>query len=216
MIAVKALWRSISNNYREGGARQIVAKTGWRMQQWFRSETVWLIYRVSVEGYRHTPVLELDRRELGFDALRELGYFKALDWPEYIQGRLDSGAVCHGFFLDRRLVNIAWTTAGYLELEAGATVGDSRSVGVFDCYTLPAFRSRGIYTEALVMLVHAFRQRGVDGLLIGVDPGNLPSIKGIERAGFEPLYRLSRLRRLGRDSFARQAFEPRYRARRNA
>jgi GNAT superfamily N-acetyltransferase len=216
MIGARALWRSLGNNYREGGARQIVSKTGWRMQQWFRSETAWLIYRVDVTEYRHTPVLGLDRRELGFGALRELGYFKALDWPEYILGRLDSGAVCHGFFLDGRLVNIAWTTLGYLELEAGATIGDSSSVGVFDCYTLPAFRSRGIYTEALVMLVHAIRKSGVDGLLIGVDTGNLPSIKGIERAGFEPLYRLSRLRRLGRDSLARQAFELKYPARRNA
>jgi hypothetical protein len=65
------------------------------------------------------------------------------------------------------------------------------------------------------MLMHLIRDSGADVALIGVDPGNLPSIKGIERAGFEPLYRLTRLRRFGRDVFTKQPFEWRYAAKRN-
>jgi hypothetical protein len=81
--------------------------------------------------------------ELRFEALRQLEYFKALAFPESVQGRLASGQVCHGFFLDQRLVNIAWTTAGYLGLEPGATISQSRSVGIFDCFTITRLSFEG-------------------------------------------------------------------------
>jgi hypothetical protein len=42
-----------------------------------------------------------------------------------------------------------------------------------------------------------------------VDPANHPSIKGIERAGFEPLCRLTHLRRFGRQVLRRSEFPSR-------
>jgi GNAT superfamily N-acetyltransferase len=142
----------------------------------------------------------------GFEELRELGYFKAMAFPEVIRARLDSGALCHGFFLDGELVNIAWSSRGFLEMEPGVSICEGGCVGIFDCYTLPAHRSKGIYTDTLLLLIRAIGDEGGSTALIAVDPGNIPSIKGIERAGFKPLCRLTRVRRFGRQVLRRSEF----------
>jgi GNAT superfamily N-acetyltransferase len=190
--------RSVAYNYQEGGVREITFKAYWRLQQWLWSESVWLVYNLKLADYAHRPALPLTRSQLGFDSLRELNYFKAVAFPESMQARLDGGSRCHGFFLSGQLVNIAWTSAQRLEIEPGVSIQDVGSVGIFDCYTLPEHRSKGVYRDALILLLSAIRDEGATAALIAVDPGNHPSIKGIERAGFMRIYRLTHLRRLGR------------------
>lgn len=210
MSALHALRRSLNNNYREGGVKQLFTKTFWHAQRWLHSETSWLIYHADVHTYDRQPFASLIRRELNFDSLRRHQYFKALDLPELIRHRLDSGAVCHGFFQDASLVNIAWTTSGVLELEPGSVILRDHMIGIFDCFTFTAHRSRGYYTQSLVNLIPVIRDAGAHIALIGVEPDNPASIKGIERAGFEPLYELKRSRRRGKDLFAEQPFQPRF------
>jgi GNAT superfamily N-acetyltransferase len=211
-MMMRALWRHIQYNYDEGGIRQVLYKTGWRFQQWLWSQSAWLVYHVDVAQYRLEPALPLRHSRLGFDALRQLQYFKAMAFPEMVRTRLDSGASCNGFFLKDELANIAWTTRGYLEIEHGVTIREDRCVGIFDCYTLPQHRSKGIYTDTLIRLIRNSREEGATLALIGVDPDNYASINGIERAGFEPFYRLTRRRRFGRQFFVRSKFEARGRS----
>lgn len=211
-MMMRALWRHIQYNYNEGGIRQVLYKTGWRFQQWLWSQSAWLVYQIDVSQYRREPVLSLRHSRLGFDALRELQYYKAMIFPEGIRTRLNSGACCNGFFLEDELANIAWTTLGYLEIEPGVTIREERCVGIFDCYTLPQHRSKGIYTDTLIRLIRDSHEDGVKLALIAVDPDNYASINGIERAQFEPLYRLTRRRRLGRQFFIRDKFEARLRS----
>lgn len=205
---MNGLWRHIEHNYREGGLGQIFYKVWVRFRQWLWSETVSLVYRVNAAGYHRAPVLTLSCSHLGFDSLQDLYYFKAIAFPEQIQSRLNSGAVCNGFFLDRELANIAWTSDGYLEVEPGVRIREESCVGIFDCYTLPAHRSKGIYADTLVRLIGEVRDKGVTAALIAVDPDNYPSIKGIERVGFQPFYRLTRVRRFGRQRLRRSEFAP--------
>jgi RimJ/RimL family protein N-acetyltransferase len=106
------------------------------------------------------------------------------------------------------LLNVAWSSKEYLEIEPGAVVEESDSRGIFDCYTFPEHRSKGVYRESLMQLASTFQQSGTRRVLIAVDPGNIASIKGIERAGFEPLYRLTRSRRYGRVLLRRSQFAP--------
>jgi GNAT superfamily N-acetyltransferase len=206
---MRALWRHFEYNYREGGLRQVVYKLLWRCGQWLWSESSWLIYRVDTTQYRRDPTLLLRREPLDFEQMVRHQYFKAQLFPEDMQGRLASGAICHGFFIGQELANIGWTTQGYLELEAGVSLPEEQSICIFDCFTLPAHRSKGVYTDSLISLVRAARDQGAANALIAVDPGNLVSIKGIERAGFQPLYQFKRLRRCGRDAFHKSNFTSR-------
>ena len=104
-------------------------------------------------------------------------------------------------------MNIGWTSKEYLEMESGLRIEDKDSAGIFDCYTLPDHRSKGIYVESLIRMALAAKAAGVQRVLIAVDPVNLPSIKGIERAGFKPLYQVTRTRRYGRSEVLNRAFE---------
>lgn len=202
------MWRSLAYNYREGGIRQILRKIPWRIGQWLWSETVWVLYRAELRDYQREPKLPLVRSELGFDALRENGYFKALAFPEAIRGRLEAGARCHGFFLGAELAAVSWTTRGYLVLDdGGLSLREENCVGIYDGYTLPAHRRKGIHTDKLVRMLRWAQNEGATAALVMVEPCNHPSIKGIERAGFAPQYRLIRRCRLGRQSLRRSELQ---------
>jgi RimJ/RimL family protein N-acetyltransferase len=204
-----ALWRSVTYNYHEGGALQLLRKFAARLRSWLWSETAWLVYTVELSDYWGEPKLPLARRELALDELKEHGYFKAISFPETVRRRLAAGEQCHGFFLGEKLVNIAWTTRDKLVLETrGWSIGRERSVGIYDCYTAPSHRGKGIYTDTLIRLLRSAREHGVKTALIAVDPENRPSIKAIERSGFRPLHRLTRRRRAGRSSIQESEFPP--------
>jgi len=64
-----------------------------------------------------------------------------------------------------------------------------------------------VYTDTLIALAIAARDDGASAALIAVEPDNLPSIRGIERAGFQPMYCFTRTRRFGRQSFKKSPFE---------
>lgn len=205
---MKKLWRSLAYNYREGGLGEVIRKIVFRFREWFRSETSWLVYRADPGNRRSEPSLPLIRREPGFDSLYQNGYFKARAFPETTRARLAAGERCHGFLLAGELVNVAWTMRDHLVLEPGLSIDEEGCVGIFDCYTVPTHRSKRIYVDTLIRLLALAREEGAVRALIAVDPGNRPSIKGIERAGFVPLFRLTRRRRLGRQSLERSDFEP--------
>jgi len=106
---------------------------------------------------------------------------------------------------------------GYLELTPGIRIHDKDSIAIYDCYTPPAFRANGYYTDSLIRMLRQIRDAGAARALIAVDPGNIPSIKAIERVGFRPLYQLTVSRHFGRQfrrerefraGFPRQVPEP--------
>ncbi len=191
------LWRKVSYNYREGGLGGLLRKWLWHLREAIWSDSQWLIYEMMLgEGdLRVRPMVE--RRKLGFPDLVDLGYFKAQYFPEAMQRRMESGAVCHGFFVGDRLATIGWTTSGYLELDVSLRVSCAGSAGLFDFYTYKEFRSRGYYTNALLQLLAVTRDAGLDKAYIAVDPSNVASIKAIERAGFHRLRRITKRRRFG-------------------
>jgi RimJ/RimL family protein N-acetyltransferase len=53
------------------------------------------------------------------------------------------------------------------------------------CLTRPEFRGRGLYPAALTTIQQYLRQRGYKRCFICVKEGNEPSIRGIEKAGFQ-------------------------------
>jgi len=205
-VRIQEFRRHIEYNYREGGVGQILDKVLYRIRRPLWSGDEWLVYRLSLADLPQGATLPLETSLLGFEDLRAHSYFKVLAFPEGIRKRLQSGASCHGFFLNGELVNFAWSSTGYLEIESGVRVVEDGCAGIFDCYTLPAYRSKGIYTNSLLIAARLLRDGGATFALIGVDPVNLASIKGIERAGFRPYCRVIRRLRFGRQSLRQLAF----------
>ena len=192
--------RKLTYHYRAGGAGGLLLGARQYLGRMVHSESEWLIY------VRHlTDVPEVGkmakRRELGFQELLNLGYLKAQAFPEEIRRRFSRRNVCHGFFSDGRLATLGWSSPDYLELDRNAYFPCESAVGLFDFITEKALRSRGHYTNALMQLAIVAQRSGFKSAYIAVDPANIPSVKGIERAGFRPAFRVVRLRRLGITQF---------------
>lgn len=71
---------------------------------------------------------------------------------------------------------------------------------IVDCFTLPSLRGRNVYPHLLASVASAFRERGGLRVFIGVNPWNVASIKGLEKAAFSPAIEY-RTRRFGRREF---------------
>jgi len=56
---------------------------------------------------------------------------------------------------------------------------------IFKCYTLPDCRQKNIYSWGLINTVHFLRRINISHIYIDANKTNYPSLKGIERAGFE-------------------------------
>jgi GNAT superfamily N-acetyltransferase len=194
----------VEYNYREGGARRVLFKAFvQRPAQWLRSRSDWLVYRLPLARYERVCSLPLEHAFLGFDDLIRLRYFRVLAFPEAVRQRLAVGELCHGFFLNGEIVNYGWTKMASLPLERGVSVAEPGCGGIYDCFTLPAHQGKGIYPATLAFMASFLRQRGAALALIAVDPDNRPSIKGIERAGFEFHERVAIVWSLGRTSLLR-------------
>lgn len=203
---MRALWRHVAYNLKEGGLRQVFAKVMARLRDWLSSEVTFLVYRAPLADYRREMRLTLAEAPLSLARLRDLGYYRALEFPEDTQQALDAGRICHGFFLDAALANVAWTERDRLELLPGWAIAEPDSLSISSCWTFEGFRGRGIYPETLILLLNEARRQGIALGLIAVDPENVASIKGIERAGFVPHFRTTRRIRFGRSTETREPF----------
>jgi hypothetical protein len=202
---MRELRRKLAYHLRAGGLRGLVGKLLAYVRQVAWSESHWLVYERSLTEDLPSISVPLVRRDLAVGDLERLGYEKALAYPEGIKRRFEDRNLCHGFFVGEQLATVGWTSAGYLELDQDLRFPCPGAVGLFDFNTFERFRARGYYTNALLQLFLAMRRAGFGSAYIAVDPGNVPSIKGIERAGFRLKLRIVRRRRLGVRAILQQA-----------
>jgi hypothetical protein len=194
---MRDLRRKLSYHLRAGGLRGLGRKLLAYVRQEIWSDSQWLVYERSLTEDLPSVCGPLIRRELAFADLEKLGYDKALAFPEGIKRRFEDRNTCHGFYAGDDLATTGWSSPEYLELDQDVRLPCPGSAGLFDFNTFEQFRSRGYYTKALVQLLVVMREIGFRSACIAVDPGNAPSIKGIERAGFRLKLRVVRRRRLG-------------------
>lgn len=100
------------------------------------------------------------------------------------------GRIVHATWVTRRA---AWTReiGAYLK----APSGDAYT---YESFTAPEARGQGLYPHALGQTCAWLAGRGVDRLWVGVERGNVPSLRAVAKAGFEPACELAFGRRRGR------------------
>lgn len=183
--SVRAVGRKLAYHFEEGGLGGIVRRLRHYLREKCWSEQRWLIYKCDgtfTTGDVSEPV---SRRRLDFQELLKLSYVKARAFPEGIRQRYERGEVCEGFFVKDDLATLGWVSRGYLELDVGTTLSLGGAAGLYDFVTLERYRGRGFYTSALRQLLRLLGNEGMAAIYIAVDPGNVASIRGIERAGFK-------------------------------
>lgn len=96
-----------------------------------------------------------------------------------------------------RIAHASWvTTSGAWTTELGCPVmPPAGSAYVYESFTDPALRGRGIYPLALACICAELSSRGIGEAWIAVDPDNAPSLRAISKAGFQPAFTLDIRRR---------------------
>lgn len=105
--------------------------------------------------------------------------------------RLARGETLFSISVDKTLAHYGWLTCPArsiaipevdqtYELPAGAAY-------LYDFFTHPAFRQRGMYQASLQRILTELRSRDCTAAYIGVAPSNVPSCRAIEKQGFQPI-----------------------------
>jgi ribosomal protein S18 acetylase RimI-like enzyme len=110
-----------------------------------------------------------------------------------IRRRLDSGRRCYAAWVDGALAAYGWVSfdnefIGELRLEIELQPGEGY---IWDCVTLPEYRQKRLYSALLVYIARELRREPLCRIWIGANLDNLPSQKGMARAGFREVAHLA-------------------------
>jgi hypothetical protein len=138
---------------------------------------------------------DLEHRWLDRDGVARLAALTGGDAPGLL-ARLDRGERCFGSLRDGALVASRWVATGaaeadYLRLGLRLPAGDA---WVFDSWTDPLERGRGLAAEASTELGRALAACGVTRLVVIVMPGNRPGRAAVVRSGYRELGTITTIR----------------------
>lgn len=136
---------------------------------------------------------------------------RAEDGPLYARGigtdsaatfaaRLTDATRCWLVLHEGRIAHATWTTtAAAWTREVGRFFCPPPGDGyIYESFTSPAVRGRGIYPLALRHILARLGAEGITRMWVGVEADNEPSIRAITKAGFEVAFEISYRRRFGR------------------
>lgn len=187
---------------RARGPAEIIGLAMGRLRDWVSSEDVLVLFarRVSPQApARSGPpdlVLRLATPADGPRYARDIG----TDSARSFRARLSESTRCFLVVHDEKIVHASWVT------KAGAWTRELRryfrppsgDAYVYESFTRPEVRGRGVYPFALEGIVDRLAHEDVVRLWVGVEADNPSSAKAVAKAGFEPGFEIAYRRRFGR------------------
>lgn len=100
--------------------------------------------------------------------------------------RFEKGSRCYAARVDGKLAAYGWVSfedefIGELNLRLRLLPNEAY---IWNCVTLPAFRQKRLYSALLTYIIEELRKENLSRVWIGADIENIPSQRGIARAGF--------------------------------
>ncbi|MPZ68143.1 MAG: GNAT family N-acetyltransferase [Actinobacteria bacterium] len=116
------------------------------------------------------------------------------------RARLSDATRCWLVLHEGKIAHATWTTtATAWTREVGRYFKPPPGDGyIYESFTSPAVRGRGIYPLALKHILARLGAEGIARMWVGVEADNEPSIRAITKAGFEVAFEISYRRRFGR------------------
>lgn len=120
------------------------------------------------------------------------------------RARLSETTECYLVESGRRIAHASWvTTSGAWTAELGCIVTPPAGAAyVYESFTDPTLRGRGIYPFALWCICAELSSQGIDEVWIGVETSNASSMKAIKKAGFETAFTVDFRTQRGRSEVA--------------
>ncbi|HYO61520.1 MAG TPA: GNAT family N-acetyltransferase [Actinomycetota bacterium] len=187
---------------RSRGPAEIAGVARGRVREWVRSddELIMLVRAAAAPTpeVRHDPGLVF-REAVPGDAdlyARVIG----TDSATTFRRRLTPTTSCFLVEGGDELLHASWVTTGAAwtrEIDA-YVVPPAADAYVYESFTRPEARGRGVYPFALAGICAWARDAGLGQVWVAVEDGNAPSLKAIRKAGFEVSYTMRYGRRRGR------------------
>jgi RimJ/RimL family protein N-acetyltransferase len=135
------------------------------------------------------PTIPAAFRRIKLEGLPELSKATGEVVENEFQKRLESGRRCYTAWTGGRMGAYGWVSLeeewiGELRLHLRLSPGEAY---IWDCFTLPAFRQKYLYTALLSYIIASLRLEQLRRVWIGTNADNLASQRGIARAGFQPV-----------------------------
>ncbi|HEX2295289.1 MAG TPA: GNAT family N-acetyltransferase [Actinomycetota bacterium] len=187
---------------RRRGPAELAGVARDRLLAWVRSEDELIMLARRSQGpvpeVRHDPGLAL---RVASAADGEL-YERAIGTESAATFRRRLTATTRCFFVEGGdgLLHASWVTTGAAwtrEIDA-YVVPPPGDAYVYESFTRPEARGRGVYPFALLGICEWAAGAGVTTVWVAVEAGNAPSLKAIRKAGFERVYEMRFGRRWGR------------------
>lgn len=146
----------------------------------------------------YEPTLEVEYEVVG-QGSRGIAWLSSIQEGRLIERRLGRGERCFLALHQGRVVSYCWFSqarVGIEEVDLTVVVQPDEAY-LYDAFTLPQWRGRGLYPALLTRMVREAMEVGCRRAMIFVVEDNLPSRQGIEKAGFELFQRISHYKLLG-------------------
>lgn len=153
--------------------------------------TIWVMnLDASTDGSKDepAPVIAATFRRDGLESADALAGAMGSAAAEVHQ-RFETGRSCYTAWVDSQLAAYGWVSfdeehIGELDLRLRLLPGEAY---IWDCFTLPAFRRKRLFSALLVHIVRELQAGCLDRVWIGANLENVASQRGIARAGFLPV-----------------------------
>lgn len=144
------------------------------------------------EGLRFRPATPADAARYAEDI--------GTDSVATFTARLSKDMHCFLVLQDQLIVHSSWvTTSGAWTREIrGFMRPPARSAYVFESFTRPEVRGRGVYPFTLRAICGWAKGEGLERVWVAVEADNPASIRAVTKAGFQEAFRFSYRRSLGR------------------
>ena len=116
-----------------------------------------------------------------------------LSGPDMIYERFQGNRRCFVLKIAGQIASYGWVTHGEEsvgELERKFQLYDDEAY-IWDCATVPAHRGQRCYSTLLSQMIYQLHREKTPRIWIGASKENVPSVKGMANAGFQPVLDLS-------------------------
>lgn len=116
-----------------------------------------------------------------------------------VQRRFAFGDSCFVVWRDARPASVFWIHRGacYVRGAGFYLAADLETIYLYDAYTPPAYRRKGLYKAGLRCLTNVLVDRGAKRITQLVEPGNRPVLRTIPQLGYTRTLKIRHLRILG-------------------
>jgi ribosomal protein S18 acetylase RimI-like enzyme len=189
----------LANRVQARGFGEVIRLGNDRLKENIRSDETLIFYVRGTESVE-APALDLHGRPASPGDAGRYALDVGTDSPVTFQDRLGDDRLCYVVEEGGKLLHASWVATSPVwtrELRRPLAPPPGAAY-VYESFTHPDARGRGVYPFALRGIVTTMADRGIQQVWVAVEASNQRSQRAVTKAGFEPAFTLSYRRRLGR------------------